>query len=214
MKILIVDDEVNIVNVLKEYAVHSGYEVDEAFDGAEAVAKVEGNSYDCILMDIMMPNMNGYDAVRAIRAIKNIPVIMISAKGEEYDKLAGFDLGIDDYIVKPFSPKEVMARIKAVINRNGVSEKFREYEIDVSGREVKKNGKPVTLNNKEFELFTTLIKNAGIAMSREMLLNEVWGYGYEGEERTVDTHIKMLRQDLGDRKLIKTVRGVGYKIEK
>ena len=214
MKILIVDDEVNIVNVLKEYAIHSGYEVDEAFDGTEAVSKVENNNYDCILMDIMMPNMNGYDAVRAIRAIKNIPVIMISAKGEEYDKLAGFDLGIDDYIVKPFSPKEVMARIKAVINRNGVSERFREYEIDISGREVKKNGKPVTLNNKEFELFTTLIKNAGIAMSREMLLNEVWGYGYDGEERTVDTHIKMLRQDLGDRKLIKTVRGVGYKIEK
>ena len=214
MKILIVDDEVNIVNVLKEYAIHSGYEVDEAFDGTEAVAKVENNNYDCILMDIMMPNINGYDAVRAIRAIKNIPVIMISAKGEEYDKLAGFDLGIDDYIVKPFSPKEVMARIKAVINRNGVSERFREYEIDISGREVKKNGKPVTLNNKEFELFTTLIKNAGIAMSREMLLNEVWGYGYDGEERTVDTHIKMLRQDLGDRKLIKTVRGVGYKIEK
>ncbi len=214
MKILIVDDEVNIVNVLKEYAIHSGYEVDEAFDGVEAVAKVEGNNYDCILMDIMMPNMNGYDAVREIRTIKNIPVIMISAKGEEYDKLAGFEIGIDDYIVKPFSPKEVMARIKAVINRNGVSEKFREYEIDVSGRVVRKNGKTINLNNKEFELFTTLIKNAGIAMSREMLLNEVWGYGYEGEERTVDTHIKMLRQDLDDRELIKTVRGVGYKIEK
>lgn len=215
MRLLIVDDEVNIVNVLKEYAIHNDYEVEVAYDGVQAIDKVEEGNFDLILMDIMMPNMNGDEAVRAIKAIKNIPVIMISAKAEEYDKLVGFELGIDDYIVKPFSPKEVMARIKAVIKRNSAhGEKIGDFTIDILSRTVKKGDKEINLNNKEFELFVTLVKNKGIVMTREKLLNEVWGYDYRGEDRTVDAHIKMLRNHLGDKEIIKTIRGMGYKIEK
>ncbi len=217
INVLIVDDEPNIVEVLKEYAQHNGMNVETAFDGLEACEKVENKNYDCIIMDIMMPKLNGYEAVKAIKEIKNIPVIMLSAKGEEYDKLKGFELGIDDYIVKPFSPKEVMARIKALMKRtNRLSDclELDDLKIDFDGHTVFVKNKQANLTKKEYELLVMLVRNNGIALSREKLLLEVWGYDFDGDYRTVDTHIKMLRADLkecGDK--IKTIRGVGYKFE-
>ena len=217
INILIVDDEPKIVEVLKEYAEYNGFVVDTAFDGLEACDKVEKKNFDCIIMDIMMPNLNGYDAVKAIKEIKNIPTIMISAKGEEYDKLKGFELGIDDYIVKPFSPKEVMARIKALMKRTkGLNDcmELDSLKIDFDGRLVFVKNKQINLTKKEYELLLTLIKNKGIVLSRDKLLSEVWGYDFDGDYRTIDTHIKMLRADLKEcGNLIKTVRGVGYKFE-
>ncbi len=216
-KILIVDDEERIVNVLKEYANFNDIQTDTASDGYEAVEKVMENNYDCILMDIMMPNLNGFDAVKEIKKIKNVPVIMISAKGEESDKLQGFSLGADDYVVKPFSPKEVIARVKAVMKRASsyVEQiKVAGIEIDTEGRSVSVNGKPVVLTNKEYQLLLALVKNKGIALSRDKILNEIWGYDYYGDGRTVDTHIKMLRAHLGEfGECIKTIHGVGYKFE-
>ncbi len=216
-KILIVDDEERIVNVLKEYANFNEIEADCASDGYEAVEKVMENNYDCILMDIMMPNLNGFDAVKEIKKVKNVPVIMISAKGEEADKLQGFSLGADDYVVKPFSPKEVIARVKAVMKRTSsyVEQiKVAGIEIDTEGRSVSVEGKPVDLTNKEYQLLLALVKNKGIALSRDKILNEIWGYDYYGDGRTVDTHIKMLRAHLGKfGDCIKTIHGVGYKFE-
>lgn len=217
IKILIVDDEPNIVQVLKEYAEYNKMTVDVAFDGLQAYKKVEKTNYDCIIMDIMMPNLNGYEAVKAIKEIKTVPIIMISAKGEEIDKLKGFDLGIDDYIVKPFSPKEVMARIKALMKRTKGYNNCKEFgmlKIDFDGREVYVNNKLVELTKKEYELLITLIKNKDIVMTRDRLLDEIWNFDYNGDYRTIDTHIKMLRADLGEcGEMIKTVRGVGYKFE-
>lgn len=217
IKILIVDDEPNIVQVLKEYAEYNEMTVDVAFDGLQAYKKVEKTNYDCIIMDIMMPNLNGYEAVKAIKEIKTVPIIMISAKGEEIDKLKGFDLGIDDYIVKPFSPKEVMARIKALMKRTKGYNNCKEFgmlKIDFDGREVYVNNKLVELTKKEYELLITLIKNKDIVMTRDRLLDEIWNFDYNGDYRTIDTHIKMLRADLGEcGEMIKTVRGVGYKFE-
>jgi two-component system, OmpR family, response regulator ResD len=168
-------------------------------------------------MDIMMPNLNGYDAVKAIKEIKNIPTIMISAKGEEYDKLKGFELGIDDYIVKPFSPKEVMARIKALMKRTkGLNDcmELDSLKIDFDGHIVFVKNEQINLTKKEYELLLTLIKNKGIVLSRDKLLSEIWGYDFDGDYRTIDTHIKMLRADLKEcGNMIKTVRGVGYKFE-
>ncbi len=217
-KLLIVDDEEKIVEVLREYATFNDFEADTAKDGYEAIEKVMAENYDCILMDIMMPNMNGFEAVKEIKKIKNIPVIMISAKGEECDKLAGFELGIDDYVVKPFSPKEVMARVKAVMKRfSSYVDKIKEccgLEIDTEGRIVTLNGERIELTNKEYCLLLLLIKNKNIALSRDKILNEVWGYDYYGDGRTVDTHIKMLRAHLGEvSSHIKTIHGVGYKFE-
>ena len=217
IKILIVDDEPNIVQVLKEYAEYNEMTVDVAFDGLQAYKKVEKTNYDCIIMDIMIPNLNGYEAVKAIKEIKTVPIIMISAKGEEIDKLKGFDLGIDDYIVKPFSPKEVMARIKALMKRTKGYNNCKEFgmlKIDFDGREVYVNNKLVELTKKEYELLITLIKNKDIVMTRDRLLDEIWNFDYNGDYRTIDTHIKMLRADLGEcGEMIKTVRGVGYKFE-
>lgn len=220
-KILIVDDEKMIRNVVREYAEFEGYETAEAEDGMEAVELCRKNDYDIIVMDIMMPRLDGYSAVKEIRKTKQIPVIMLSARGEEYDKLFGFEIGIDDYVVKPFSPKELLARIKAVLKRGSSADenkmekiKFEGLEINITGREVTIDGKAVQLTPKEYDLLFYLVKNKNIALSREKLLEEVWGYDFYGDDRTVDTHIKMLRSSLGDyRKFIVTLRGMGYKFD-
>lgn len=220
-RLLIVDDEANIRLVVKEYAEFEGYEVAEAEDGMQAVELVKNQDFDVIIMDIMMPRLDGFSACKEIKKYKNIPVIMLSARGEEYDKLFGFELGIDDYVVKPFSPKELMARVKAVIKRsehaapaNPDRLKFEGLEIDMAGREVYVNGKRVSMTPKEYDLLFYLVKNSNIALTRDKLLEEVWGYDFFGDDRTVDTHIKMLRNSLGEyRKFIVTLRGMGYKFE-
>lgn len=220
-KILIVDDEKMIRNVVKEYAEFEGYETAEAENGMEAVDLCRKEDFDIIIMDIMMPRLDGYSAVKEIRKTKQIPVIMLSARGEEYDKLFGFEIGVDDYVVKPFSPKELLARIKAVLKRGGTSDEpkiekicFEGLEINITGREVTIDGKTAQLTPKEYDLLFYLVRNKGIALSREKLLEEVWGYDFYGDDRTVDTHIKMLRSSLGDyRKFIITLRGMGYKFE-
>ena len=219
-KILIVDDEKMIPNVDKEFAQFVRYEKVEAEDGMQAVELCKKQDFDIIVMDIMMPKLDGYSAVKEIRKTKSIPVIMLSARGEEYDKLFGFEIGVDDYVVKPFSPKELLARIKAVIKRAGNTEVkaeklvFEGLVINVIGREVTVDGTPAALTPKEYDLLFYLVKNKGIALSREKLLEEVWGYDFYGDDRTVDTHIKMLRNSLGEyRKFIITLRGMGYKFE-
>ncbi|MBR2785013.1 MAG: response regulator transcription factor [Clostridia bacterium] len=223
MKLLVVDDEIKIRAVIKEYAEFEGYDIDEAGDGMEAIAKCKATDYDLIIMDIMMPKLDGYSAVKEIKKVKNIPVIMLSARAEEYDKLFGFEIGVDDYVVKPFSPKELMARVNAVITRsksNGVSNVPQEkyvyegLEIDMLGRNVYVDGEKKDLTPKEYELLQYFVLNKNIALSREKILNEVWGYDFFGEDRTVDTHVKMLRNNLGQyRDKIVTVRGMGYKFE-
>ena len=221
-RILIVDDEKMIRNVVKEYAKFDGYETDEAEDGMEAVEKCRTQDYDLIIMDVMMPRLDGYSAVKEIRKTKQIPVIMLSARGEEYDKLFGFEMGVDDYVTKPFSPKELLARIRAVIKRAGGGDKpadsgeltFEGLSVNMAGREVKVDGVPAALTPKEYDLLFYLVRNKGIALSREKLLEEVWGYDFYGDDRTVDTHIKMLRNSLGDyRRFIVTLRGMGYKFD-
>ena len=217
MKILIVDDEELIRNVIKEYAELENFEIDEAEDGYEAIDKCKNNDYNLVIMDIMMPKLDGYQAVKEIKKEKNIPVIMLSARGEEYDKLLGFDLGIDDYVQKPFSPKELIARIKAILKRyNNDNEKmvYGKLSIDKAGREVYVDDKQVVLTLKEYEMLVYLMENKNIAVSREKLLNSIWGYDFYGDDRTVDTHIKTLRSKLGVCKdYIVTLRGVGYKFE-
>lgn len=221
LKLLIVDDEENIREVLKEYAEFEGHEVEEAADGMAAVEMAKNNDYDLIVMDIMMPRLDGYSACKEIRKIKQTPVLMLSARGEEYDKLFGFELGIDDYVVKPFSPKEVMARINAIVKRNSQSsapasevEKFEGLEINFTSRDVLIDGKKANLTPKEYDLLFYLVRNKNIALTRNKLLEEVWGYDFFGDDRTIDTHIKMLRNNLGVyRKFIITLRGLGYKFE-
>ena len=220
MKILIVDDEEMIREVLREYAEFEGYEVFEAEDGMEAVRLCRDNDYDLILMDIMMPHLDGFSAVKEIKKSKDIPVIMLSARGEEYDKLFAFEIGVDDYVTKPFSPKEVMARIHAVTKRRKNTLlgkevlKFEGLEVDMAGRNVLVDGVKVDLTPKEYELLFYLIRNKGIALTREKLLYDVWGFDFYGDDRTVDTHIKMLRSNLKEyRKFIVTLRGLGYKFE-
>lgn len=217
MHILVCDDEELIRNVIKEYLTLDSYVVDEASDGKEAVEKAKATNYDLIIMDIMMPHMDGYLACKEIKKFKNVPFIMLSARSEEYDKLIGFDLGIDDYVTKPFSPKELVARVKAVLKRsNKIEDKlvFEGLEIDELAHEVKVDGKKVNLTPKEFELLRYLVANKNIALTREQLLINIWGYDFYGDDRTVDTHIKTLRNNLGKyRKFIVTVRAVGYKFE-
>lgn len=217
MKILIVDDEELIRTVIREYAEIEGYEIDEAANGQEAIEKCKETSYDLIIMDIMMPKLDGYQAVKEIRKEKNTPVLMLSARGEEYDKLLGFDLGIDDYVQKPFSPKELMARIKAILKRiNKVTKKYTigDLVIDDGAREVMIGTEKIILTLKEYELLKYLVENKNIAVSREQLLTNIWGYDFFGDDRTVDTHIKTLRSKIGDYKdNIITLRGVGYKFE-
>ncbi len=221
-KVLIVDDEENIRMGLREYAEFEGHTVTEAVDGMDAVNKCRNEDFDVIIMDVMMPRLDGFSACKEIKKIKDIPVLMLSARGEEYDKLFGFELGIDDYVVKPFSPKEVMARINVIVSRreNNVQENENKHiiikgiDIDASARKVYIDGKRIELTPKEYDLLMFMIKNKNIALSRNQLLSEVWGYEFFGDDRTVDTHIKMLRNSIGPyRDLISTVRGVGYIFE-
>ncbi len=219
MKVLIVDDEEMIRNVIKEYVEFEGGEAYEAADGMQAVKMCRSEDFDIILMDVMMPRLDGFSAVKEIKKIKNIPVIMLSARGEEYDKLFGFEIGADDYVTKPFSPKEVMARIHAVLKRYreepaGDVMTFEGLTVDMAGRNVFVDGEKVELTPKEYEILFYFIKNKGIALTREKLLMDVWGFDFYGDDRTVDTHIKMLRSNLGPyRKFIVTLRGLGYKFE-
>lgn len=220
LKILIVDDEEMIRGVLREYVEFEGNEAFEAVDGMDAVKLCKENDYDLILMDVMMPHLDGFSAVKEIKKNKDIPVIMLSARGEEYDKLFAFELGVDDYVTKPFSPKEVMARIQAVTKRHVQKHsgkellKFEGLELDMVGRNVYVDGEKAELTPKEYELLFYLVRNQGIALSREKLLSDVWGFDFFGDDRTVDTHIKMLRGNLKEyRKFIVTLRGLGYKFE-
>ena len=217
MKILVVDDEALIREVIREYLQLEGYSVDEAKDGEEAVNKCKLNDYSLVIMDIMMPHKDGFQACREIKEMKDIPFIMLSARSEEYDKLVGFDLGIDDNVTKPFSPKELMARVKAVLKRvsNEVDiYKLNGLKIDDKAHEVSIDDNGIYLTPKEYDLLKYFIANKNIALSREQLLTNVWGYDFYGDDRTVDTHVKTLRKNLGSYgKYIKTVRGVGYKFE-
>ena len=216
MKILIVDDEDMIREVIKEYSEDAGYQTDEAENGKIALKKINKNTYDLLILDIMMPEMDGFTVLKNIPKEKMIPTIVLSARGEEYDKLNGFDLGIDDYLTKPFSPKELIARIKAVLNRTQKNlptlYRYKTLEVNFSAHTLKIDDKIINITPKEFEILTYLIENKDMAISREQLLSKLWGYDFFGDDRTVDTHIKMLRSNLGIyRNLIETVRGVGYK---
>ena len=221
-KILVVDDEAKIREVIREYSEFNGFEVTEAEDGMSAVGLVKLNNYDIIIMDVMMPKLDGFSACKEIKKIKDIPVIMLSARGEEYDKLFGFELGIDDYMVKPFSPKELMARVNAVLARHNSSSQQETNEvmefgglvIDIPGRSVSVDGEKIELTPKEYDLLFFLVENKNIALSRDKLLQDIWGYDFFGDDRTIDTHIKNLRNNLGPyRDHIVTLRGVGYKFE-
>ena len=215
MRVLVVDDEKLIRDVIKEYLLLENMEVDEASNGIEAIEKVKSKDFDIIIMDIMMPKMDGYTACREIKKLKDIPFIMLSARGEEYDKLIGFDLGIDDYVTKPFSPKELVARIKAITKRRDVVSNVFEIagiKLDDIAHDVYIDGEKIYLTPKEYDLLKYFIDNKNIALSRENLLSHIWGYDFYGDDRTVDTHVKTLRKHLGKYKdMIVTVRGMGYK---
>ena len=219
---LVVDDEDKIRNVIREYAEFQGYEVVEAADGMQALELAKQHPFDIVILDIMMPKLDGYSTCKELRKISDVPVIMLSARGEEYDKLFGFELGIDDYVVKPFSPKELMARVGVILQRHRPKEPDTRFEtlsfeglyIDFTGRNVLIDGEKASMTPKEYELLFYLVRNRGIALTREKLLSDVWGYDFLGDDRTVDAHIKMLRSSLGPyRKFIVTLRGVGYKFE-
>jgi DNA-binding response OmpR family regulator len=222
-RILIVDDEAGIREMIKEYFAPEGYIIDQAADGIEALALFNKSKYSLVILDIMMPKMDGWTVCREIRKASQVPVIMLSARGEEYDKLFGFELGVDDYMVKPFSPRELLARSKAIIRRSrnagpGNNRKnsavFEGLKINFDSRNVTVNNRPVTLTPKEYELMSFFARNPDRVFSRQQLLSEVWGYDFYGDDRTVDTHIKMLRESLGEyRRFIVTVWGTGYKFE-
>lgn len=219
-RILIVDDEEKIRTIIKKYAEFEGYETVEARDGMEAIQICREQDFDVIIMDVMMPELDGFSSCKEIRKGKDIPVIMLSARGEEYDKIHGFELGIDDYVVKPFSPKELMMRVKVVISRNKGREQAHDVfsaeglVVDFTGRTVSIDGKRIDMSPKEYELLFYMVKNRNIALERERLITQVWGYDYYGDDRTLDTHIKLLRNSLGEyRKFLVTLRGVGYRFE-
>ncbi len=219
--ILLVDDDPKIRDIIKEYMAIGDFTLLEASDGLEALKRVEENQIDLIVLDVMMPKLDGWQTLREIRKSHRIPVIMLSARGEEYDKLLGFEMGVDDYVVKPFSPRELLARIKAVLARatTPVTDSdskliFDGLILDANARTVDREGERLSLTPKEYELLYFLMQNPRHAFSREQLLSAVWGYDFYGDDRTVDTHIKMLREHLGDyRNFIVTVWGVGYKFE-
>jgi len=217
MNILVVDDEKLIRNVIKDYLENENMTVYEAEDGIEALEKFKEEKIDLVILDIMMPKMDGFETLKELKKISNTPIIMLTAMKEEIDKLHSFDMGVDDYVTKPFSPRELTARVKAVLKRNGKIKETYNYktlEIDYKGRKVTIDKKEIELTPKEYEILVYFIDNKGIALSREQLLNVIWGYDFYGDDRTVDTHIKMLRRSLGSyRDLIKTVRAVGYKYE-
>jgi len=220
LKILIADDDKRIRTMIREYLSLENYVVEEAQNGKEAIRLLQNEHFDLLVLDIMMPEMDGWDVCKAIRDKHNIPIIMLSARSEEYDKLLGFELGIDDYITKPFSPKELSARMKAVLKRVKATERqidrfiYNSLEVDFASQQVVVGGETVSLTKKEFELLRYFIQNKNIVLTRDQLLSEVWGFDYFGDHRTVDTHIKTLRERLGKyRSLIKTVWGTGYKFE-
>ncbi|SEK20756.1 DNA-binding response regulator, OmpR family, contains REC and winged-helix (wHTH) domain [Pseudobutyrivibrio ruminis] len=220
-KILVVDDEEKIRSLIRKYGEFEGYEIAEACDGMDAIEKVKANSdYDVIIMDVMMPELDGFSACSEIKKIKDIPVIMLSARGEEYDRIHGFEAGVDDYVVKPFSPKELMMRVNVVTSRSKSDEgavdifRYEGLEINFTARTVSIDGERVDMSPKEYELLFYLVRNKNIALERERLITEVWGYDYYGDDRTLDTHIKLLRNSLGEyRRLLVTLRGVGYRFE-
>ena len=217
-KILVVDDEPKIREVIKEYGEFSGYEITEADDGITAVGLCKLNDYDLIIMDIMMPELDGFSACKEIKKIKDIPVIMVTAKGAEYDKVMGLDAGADDYVTKPFGMMELVSRIRAVLRRTSKKEEddtyvLGEIRMDRKKHEVTVAGEPVALTLKEYELLRKLMENQNIVLTRDKLLEEIWGYDFDGETRTVDVHVRTLRQKLGQAgEYIETVRGVGYRI--
>ena len=220
-RLLIVDDEMRIRELIKKYAKFEGYEVDEAADGMEALEKCRSNDYDLVILDIMMPELDGFSVCRELRKNRPVPVIILSARGEEYDRIHGFELGIDDYVVKPFSPRELMMRVAAVLKRTGSIGKAEKevYEhdglrVDVTGRQVVLDGEALSLSPKEYDLLFYLVRNRGVALSRERLISQVWGMDFYGDDRTLDTHIKLLRKRLGRLSgRIVTLRGVGYRFE-
>ncbi len=219
-KILVVDDEEKMRNVIKVFLTKEGYAVEEAYDGRDALNKIASNDYELILLDVMMPEIDGWTVCRKIREEYSIPVILMTARGEEYDKLFGFELGADDYITKPFSLKEMVARVKVVMRRGKeVNERIHKYlklgalEIKTLSKQVFIENEEIPLTPKEYELLLFLGRNSEIVYSREQLLNRVWGYDFIGDARTVDTHVKQLREKLGNhKKYIQTVWGTGYKL--
>lgn len=220
-RILIVDDEPRIRELVKKYSAFEGIDVAESGDGMDAVEKCRLQSFDLIVMDAMLPGLDGYSAVREIRKTSDVPVIMLSARGEEYDRLHGFETGVDDYVVKPFSPRELMMRVTAILRRSAkAQDKEREiYEIegirvDFTARQVQVDGQTVEMTPKEYDLFFFLVRNRGVALTRETLIGKVWGYDFSGDDRTLDTHIKLLRKSLGSQShRVVTLRGVGYRFE-
>lgn len=220
-RILIVDDEPRIRELVKKYAAFEGIDVAESGDGMDAVEKCRLQSFDLIVMDAMLPGLDGYSAVRETRKTSDVPVIMLSARGEEYDRLHGFETGVDDYVVKPFSPRELMMRVTAILRRSAkAQDKEREiYEsegirVDFTARQVQVDGQTVEMTPKEYDLFFFLVRNRGVALTRETLIGKVWGYDFSGDDRTLDTHIKLLRKSLGSQShRVVTLRGVGYRFE-
>lgn len=221
-KILIVDDEEKIRTLVKKYAVFEGHEVTEASNGMEAIRICENKNFDIIVLDVMMPELDGFSTCRKIRQTKQIPILMLSARGEEYDRINGFELGIDDYVVKPFSPKELMLRIDAIVRRTKVNTNMTEdktvsfegFTVDFDGRIVCIDNKRIDMSPKEYDLLFYMVKNRGRALTRENLITNVWGFNYYGDDRTLDTHIKLLRQHLEEySRFIVTLRGVGYRFE-
>ena len=222
MTILVCDDDKEIVDAIEIYLIQEGYQVVKAYDGEQALEMLRTKKIDLMVIDVMMPKLDGFSAVKEIRKDKDVPVIMLSARGEEYDKLFAFEIGVDDYVTKPFSPKEVMARIHAVTKRKAAKKKedenrvlkFEGLEIDMAGRNVYVDGEKAVLTPKEYELLFYFVRNQGLALTREKLLYDVWGFDFYGDDRTVDTHVKMLRGNLKEyRKFIVTLRGLGYKFE-
>lgn len=223
MKLLIVDDEEKIRRLIGKYAVFEGYETIEAENGMQAVEMTRRESFDLIILDIMMPELDGFSAAREIRKFSDIPIIFLSARGEEYDRIHGFELGVDDYVVKPFSPRELMMRVGAVLKRARVQDGLIDHEcvsmnglkVDFTARQVTIDQRELDLSPKEYDLLFFMVRNRGIALTREKLISEVWGYDFFGDDRTLDTHIKLLRRQLGDyARYITTLRGVGYRFEK
>lgn len=216
--LLVVDDEEHIRAIIRKYAEFEGYRVSEAGDGMEAIALCRKTSFDLLIMDIMMPELDGFSACREIRKTSSCPILMLSARGEEYDKIHGFELGIDDYVVKPFSPKVLMMRVAAILKRSvgDAPDIFTcgGLSVDFTARLVRIGGERLKLSPKEYELLFYFVKNEGIALTRERLLHDVWGYDFYGDDRTLDTHVKLLRKSLGAYgRCIITLRGVGYRFE-
>ena len=221
-KILVVDDEERMVRFIRMNLEHDGFLVSEAFNGKQAISKMRDFTPDLILLDVMMPDVDGFDVLETIREVSNVPVIMLTAKGEEDDRVRGLELGADDYVTKPFSPRELTARVKAALRRlqtgagpgsESAVLAFRRVRIDVGARQVSVDDRPVVLTSIEFDLLKALAENRGRVLTREQLLQKVWGYDYFGDTRVVDVHLGHVRQKLGDEGFIATVRGVGYRFE-